>query len=78
MKQNTVDAADQLREGEGKLTPLVGIDCVLSDGPVQQIFFANNRDHPDGPASYCMTISSVNFLDRPSGLPSCKEDTSAK
>ena len=38
MKQNTVDAADQLREGEGKLTPLVGIDCVLSDGPVQQIF----------------------------------------
>ena len=35
MKQNTVDAADQLREGEGKL---VGIDCVLSDGPVQQIF----------------------------------------
>ena len=32
------DAVDQLREGEGKLTPLVGIDCVLSDGPVQQIF----------------------------------------
>ena len=48
--KNTVDAADQLREGEGKLTPLAGIGCFLSDVPVQQIFFAKNRDHPDGPA----------------------------
>ena len=49
--QNTVDAADQLREGEGPLTPLAGIGCFLSDDPVQQIFFAKNRDHPDGPVS---------------------------